>query len=230
VGQDVFALGVIWYICFIFSATCHEAAHALAAKWGGDLTAYEGGQVTLNPGPHMRREPFGMIIVPIVSFLWSGWMLGWASAPYDPRWRDRHPRRAAWMALAGPAANFILVILVGIVVRVLLSAGVLSPPSMISFVHIVSGPDPEVIYPLATALSILFSLNVLLGVFNLIPVPPLDGAAALGLVLSPQQSRKLNAFLSGGPMQILGIFIAWKVSGWVFGPAFRVALGLLYAG
>lgn len=94
-------LGAIWYIVFLFSTTCHEAAHALAAKIGGDLTAFEGGQVTLNPIPHIRRSPFGMVVVPIISFLFGGWMIGWASAPYDPAWQRRYPRRSAWMALAG---------------------------------------------------------------------------------------------------------------------------------
>ena len=95
-------LGVIWYIVFLFSTTCHEGAHALAAKWGGDPTAFHGGQVSLNPLPHIRREPFGLVLVPIVSYFWMHWMIGWASAPYDPNWQAAHPRRSAWMALAGP--------------------------------------------------------------------------------------------------------------------------------
>ena len=73
------ALGAIWYLVFLFSTTCHEAAHALVAKLGGDTTAAEGGQVTLNPIPHIRRSPFGMVVVPILSFLVGGWMIGWAS-------------------------------------------------------------------------------------------------------------------------------------------------------
>src|SRR6202158_4060938 len=108
---NVIALGFIWYIVFLLSTTCHEASHALAAKWGGDLTAFEGGQVTLNPIPHIQRSPFGMVVVPIVSFLLGGWMIGWANAPYDPSWQRRHPHRSAWMALAGPAANFSLMLL-----------------------------------------------------------------------------------------------------------------------
>ena len=88
---------VVWLIVFVVSITAHEAAHAWAAWLGGDPTAYRGGQVTLNPIPHMRREPFGTILFPLLSFLWltPGWMMGWASAPYDPFWEDRHPRRAA---------------------------------------------------------------------------------------------------------------------------------------
>ena len=64
---DFLVLGVIWYIVFLFSTTCHEGAHALAAKLGGDTTAFEGGQVSLNPIPHIRRSPVGLVLVPIIS-------------------------------------------------------------------------------------------------------------------------------------------------------------------
>jgi hypothetical protein len=96
---NLIANGAVWYVVFLFSLTCHEAAHALVAKWGGDPTAFRGGQVTLNPIPHMRREVFGTIIMPSLSDALGGWMIGWASAPYDPRWRERHP---AVRTRAGP--------------------------------------------------------------------------------------------------------------------------------
>src|SRR5579863_4630297 len=89
-------LGVIWYIVFLFSTTCHEGAHALIARIGGDPTAFHGGQVTLNPWPHIRREPFGLVVVPVLSYLVAHWMIGWASAPYDPEWQQRYPRRNAF--------------------------------------------------------------------------------------------------------------------------------------
>jgi hypothetical protein len=92
-NADSLLLGVTWYVVFLLSTTCHEAAHALAAKLGGDLTAFHGGQVSLDPVPHIRREPFGMVVFPILSLLVGGWMMGWASVPYDPFWAQRHPRR-----------------------------------------------------------------------------------------------------------------------------------------
>src|SRR6202163_1171302 len=185
------ALGVIWYIVFLFSTTCHEAAHALAAKLGGDPTAFEGGQVTLNPIPHIRRSPFGMIVVPIVSFLLGGWMIGWASAPFDPIWQRRYPRRSAWMALAGPAANFALMLLTGIAIRVGLAAGYFRAPERIGSysggVASAQSADPTF---LTTALSILFVLNLLLGAFNLLPVPPLDGST--GIMLAMPESAAIR--------------------------------------
>lgn len=60
---DFLALGLIWYIVFLFSTTCHEGAHSLVAHLGGDPTAFQAGQVSLNPIPHIRREPIGLLVV-----------------------------------------------------------------------------------------------------------------------------------------------------------------------
>ena len=84
--HSLFPEGPIWFVAFLFSLTCHEAAHAAAAYAGGDRTAYNSGQLTLNPMPHIQREPLGMIFIPLFSYLAQGWMIGWASAPYDPTW------------------------------------------------------------------------------------------------------------------------------------------------
>ena len=73
---DLIVLGFIWYIVFLFSTTCHEASHTLAAKMGGDDTAALGGQLTLNPIPHIRREPFGMVVIPLLAFLFSRQIIG----------------------------------------------------------------------------------------------------------------------------------------------------------
>jgi Zn-dependent protease len=168
-------LGVIWYIVFLFSTTCHEGAHSLAAKIGGDTTAFHGGQVTLNPIPHIRRSPFGLVVVPIVSYFLTHWMIGWASAPYDPAWQERYPRRAAWMALAGPAANFTLVILSAVGIRVGMLLGYFHMPAYVAFTRITEASTPGMAGFAATFLSIIFLLNLLLGTFNLLPEPPLDG-------------------------------------------------------
>ena len=70
--QNLISLGLVWYVAFLFSLTVHEAAHALVALKLGDPTAYEGGQVTLNPLPHIKREPFGTVVVPLLSFGLAG--------------------------------------------------------------------------------------------------------------------------------------------------------------
>jgi hypothetical protein len=122
---------VVWYAVFLLSTTFHEAAHAWAARRGGDLTAYHGGQVSLDPRPHIRREPFGMVVLPVLSLAFSGFPFGFASTPYDPVWAERHPRRAAWMSLAGPAANLLLVVAAGLLARLGIAAlPLLLPPAL----------------------------------------------------------------------------------------------------
>src|SRR5215831_10811986 len=185
-------LGLVWYIVFLLSTTCHEAAHAWVAKLGGDLTAYHGGQVSLDPMPHIRREPFGMVVFPILTYFMGGWMMGWASAPYDPNWAARYPRQAAWKSLAGPAANFLLAIVAGILIHVGLLAGVFAHPESLRFSQIVSATSDGLAAGAAAFVSILFSLNLLLGTFNLIPLPPLDGFSAIGVLLPEEAARRLQ--------------------------------------
>src|SRR5690349_7979633 len=223
-NPDTLALGALWYVVFLLSTTCHEAAHALAAKLGGDLTAFHGGQVTLDPIPHIRREPFGMVLFPILSFISGGWMMGWASAPYDPYWAQRHPRRAAWMSLAGPAANFTLVLLAALLIHAGIGAGFFEHPESANFSHIVQGAAPGAATGAAMVLSVMFSLNLLLAAFNLLPIPPLDGFGALGLVLSENSSNRLQHFEQQiRSFSMIGILIAWRVFDPLFDPVFSLS-------
>jgi Zn-dependent protease len=223
------ALGLIWYIAFLFSTTCHEGAHALVAKLGGDPTAFEGGQVTLNPIPHIRREPVGTVVVPILSYLFAGWMIGWASAPYDPAWQQRHPRRAAWMALAGPAANFSLMILAGIGIHVGMALGSFRVPERASLTHITQAVNPATGGLAATFLSVFFVLNLLLGSFNLLPVPPLDGHTGITLLMGEETARKFLDWSRRG-FGMIGLLLAWYLFGKIFDGLFTLALNLLYPG
>jgi len=226
-------LGVIWYIVFLFSTTCHEGAHALAAKLGGDTTAFSGGQVTLNPIPHIRREPFGLVVVPIISYFVAHWMIGWASAPYDPLWQQRYPRRAAWMALAGPAANFTLMILAGIAIRIGMSLGYFSMPESANFTHVTQSAAPGLAGFsgfAATFLSILFLLNLLLGTFNLLPVPPLDGNTGVTLLMSESAGMRFLHWSRTQGFGMIGLLIAWYAYDKIFGSIFRFALAALYPG
>ena len=227
-NPDVIALGLLWYVVFLLSTTCHEAAHALVAKWGGDLTAFHGGQVTLNPLPHIRRTPFGMVIFPLITYAMNGWMMGWASAPYDPNWCRQYPRRAAKMALAGPAANFTLAILAGIAIKVGLWTQLFVPLDDFSFSSLVGVGSPGVTEGLARFLSLLFSLNILLGTFNLLPVPPLDGFTAVPLFLSDNGGRQYLSWAdSVRTYGLVGLVLAWYVFGKVFMPIFVLAVGIL---
>jgi Zn-dependent protease len=225
---EVLAMAAAWFVVFLFSTTLHEAAHATAALKLGDATAHGHGQVTLNPIPHIRREPIGMVVVPLLSFLLAGWMFGWASAPYDPRWAHTYPKRSALMALAGPMANLFLVLVAGIALRVGLVRGAFAPPAMLSRSHLVEAVGGGGLEGLATVLSILFSLNLILFAFNLLPLPPMDGSAVIQLFMSDDAARWLQSFYRQPMIGWVGILIAWQFFGRLFDPIDRLALGLLY--
>lgn len=229
-NPEFLALGLLWYVAFLFSLTCHEASHALAAKWGGDLTAAEGGQVTLNPLPHIQREIFGTTIVPILSYIVGRWMIGWGSAPLDPHWRDRHPHRAAWMALAGPAANFILMLGAVLGIRIGIFAGALEQPASAHFTRVVTATHAGPMEGVATLLSIMFSLNLLLGLFNLLPIPPLDGNGAICLLFTEDFARRFIAATRNPSLAMIGLIVGWKVFGYLYDPLFTMALNVLYPG
>jgi len=223
---------IAFYAVFVFSVTLHEASHAWAAKLGGDLTAYHGGQVSLDPIPHMKREPFGMVILPILSVAISGWPFGYASAPYDLRWAERHPKRAAWMALAGPGANLALAAVAAVVVRIGVGAGVFEAPMSIHFKQVTAaaGDATGLAAGCALLVSILFSMNLLLFVLNMIPLPPLDGSGALPLILPEDWVATYQQLVRQPMVGLIGIIVVWNLIGDLFMPCLFFAIDLLYPG
>lgn len=222
-------LAVVWYVVFLLSVTLHEAGHAWAALRGGDPTAYLGGQVSISPLPHIRREPFGMVLLPLVSVFWIGWPFGFASTPYDPGWAEAHPRRAAWMSLAGPAANALLALLSGLAIRAGLAAGWFDRPFDVTFDSLVAPAAPGLAEGAALVASVMFSLNLLLLVLNLLPLPPLDGAGALPLLLGRAAAERWLLLVRQPMVGWIGLLVAWNLFGHLFRPIFRVALRILYA-
>lgn len=206
-NPQLLMMGFIWYVVFLFSTTCHEASHALAAKLGGDSTAALGGQLSLNPIPHIQRSIYGMVLFPILSFFLSsgGGMIGWASAPYDPLWERRHPRRSAWMALAGPAANFSLM---------LLAVAALRGGMALHLFH--RDPVTGAASFAGIILQVVFFLNLLLGTFNLLPVPPLDGSTGIMLFMSETQAQKYLDWLRGNSFAMAGLLVGILVFREVF--------------
>jgi Zn-dependent protease len=218
-SPDLLVFGFIWYVAFLFSTTCHEAAHAFVAKMGGDDTAALGGQVSLNPVPHMRREPWGMVVIPILSFLMMGRMFGWASAPYDPLWERRHPRRSGWMALAGPTANFSLM---------LIAVAGLHLGAAQGWFH--RDPGTNHLDFAATTLLIFFSLNLLLGTFNLLPVSPLDGSTVILLFMSERTAQKYLEWLRGNSFAMAGLLVGILVFRYIYDPINSFVSTLLLPG
>lgn len=222
--------GFLWYAAFLFSVVIHESSHAYVAFRLGDKTAYEGGQVTLDPIPHIKREPIGTIIVPILSFLAGGWMIGWASAPYDPLWASRYPKRSALMSLAGPASNLAIVIAASILIHIGLALDLFYAPTRIHLSQIVMSQHDGAFSAVAIFLSIMFSLNLLLFTFNLIPLPPLDGSGIIPLLLDHDSARKYSDLINNNSFALIGIVIAWKLFDFIFDPIHLTAINLLYPG
>jgi Zn-dependent protease len=211
-----FTEGVKWYLAFVFSTTAHEAAHAWTALKLGDDTAHRSGQVTLDPTPHIRREPIGMVAVPIISYLLGGWAL-------------HNPRRAAAMALAGPLANLTIVLLAAAAIHLGIALDYFDAPYEISFSHVVDGTT-ALSQVIASGLSILFSLNLLLCTFNLLPLPPLDGSGILMFFVSESAAERFLHFMHHPTLRFIGLLVAWNIFGTLFRPIQHFAVHLLYPG
>lgn len=225
------ASGLIYYIVFLFSTTLHEAAHAWVALRGGDPTASRGGQVSLDPRPHIRREPFGMLILPVLSVIASGWPVGFASAPYNREWAMRFPQRAALMALAGPGANLLLVLVTFGLIRLGYYAGAFAAPDSIRFGHVLTATGTGWMPAIAFMLGAFFCMNLALALLNLIPLPPLDGSAVIPLFLSSAASARYQQFLWTKPfLAIAGMLVAWRAFPHLFEPVFIMAANFLFPG
>jgi Zn-dependent protease len=229
---NILSAGAAWYAVFLASITLHEAAHALVALKLGDPTAYHNGQVSLSPTSHIKHHPLGMIAVPIISFVLSGfsWMLGWAAIPCDRHWMMRYPKRSALVSAAGPAANFALILLAIVVIRIGYAADVFLPPKEITFSHVADTNGSALLANFAFLISILFSLNIVLCAFNLIPLPPLDGSGILPAGLSHESAQRYFDFALNPAYMLPGLAIAWMLAGYAIGPLHTFAVNLLYPG
>lgn len=175
----------ITFVVFLFSTACHEAAHAwMAFRWG-DPTGKEAGQLTLNPLPHIQREPTGMILAPLLLLFATGgsMIVGWASTPVTPS-RMRDVRWGTfWTSAAGPLTNLSLAIIFLILCKIVRSS---LGNSLGSFQDGVE-----------TFLWTGIWLNIVLMMLNFLPIPPLDGGAMLESLLpynAAQIFQKLRPF------------------------------------
>jgi Zn-dependent protease len=173
-----FAQIFILFVVLLFSLTVHEMAHAWTADRLGDPTARLLGRISLNPMVH--ADLIGTIVFPLVSMISGATLIGWAKpVPVNVRYL-RHPRRDYMLvAAAGPASNLILALFSAI----LLAIVPISPQTL---------GESNVSAPIAMLLSRLVYLNVLLAVFNMLPIPPLDGGNVLAGLLPPNLATLFN--------------------------------------
>lgn len=163
---------VIFFVCLVIAVILHEVSHGVVAYWLGDDTAKRAGRLTLNPIPHI--DPFGSIVLPLMGALAGLPVFGYAKpVPVNPA-QLRHPRRdMVIVSLAGPTTNLSLMAIAALGARAIYSSGGVLPGAIDA-----STSD------LVLEIVFIFALvNLLLGVFNLLPIPPLDGSALLERML-----------------------------------------------
>jgi Zn-dependent protease len=216
---------IIWFIVLLFSLSFHEAAHAWTSEKFGDDTGRLQGRITLNPIAHI--DLFGTVLFPIVSALSGIPLLGWAKpVQTNPlMWRDK-TRANIMVSAAGPISNFILAIVAFIIIKSLIVSG---------FVYLNGGyytlvmPLSEqagFMAPLSVMLSVMLLLNIGLGVFNLIPVPPLDGSHVLEELLPHSMAEAYDQVRPYGFM-LLYLLMFLGVFGAIFVPIYNLVIILL---
>jgi Zn-dependent protease len=224
---------LIWFVVFLFSLSFHEAAHAWTSYRFGDDTGRLQGRISLNPIVHI--DPLGTILFPLMGFMGSGFMMfGWAKpVQTNPLlWREKK-KANIWVSAAGPISNFILATASILVVKALVLGGLMRQPFRGEggpFNLIVpAATDSSLLMPIATMLSIFILLNVTLGVFNLFPIPPLDGSHVLEELLPPQMATAYEQIRPFGFILLFALMWATPVFGWIFSPILRF-VGLILFG
>lgn len=197
---------VFKFIIIIFSIVIHEVAHGYAARHSGDKTAELSGRLTLNPIPHM--DLLGTVILPIfIAITTGGGFFGWAKpVPINPDNFENEKKGMLLVSFAGVLANFALAIIFAIIFRGLSAYGLLN--TGMYFI-----------------ISMIIMTNLSLGIFNLIPVPPLDGSKILIALLPERHARLVSNFLQKG--QILFIFVVIFAFGSIIGPVINFLFKLL---
>lgn len=177
-------------IILIFSIVIHEVSHGAMAYWLGDPTAKYAGRLTINPVSHI--DPVGSVLLPLL--LWIGnspILFGWAKpVPYNPYNLRDQKYGPALVGAAGPASNLLLALMFGILIRIIIMYVPINA-TLITFVGLLSN---------------IVILNIFLAIFNLVPIPPLDGSKILYALL-PDSANNMKMFLEQWGMFLLLIFI-----------------------
>lgn len=197
----------VYALPVIFAITVHEAAHGYVAKYFGDMTAFNAGRITLNPIKHI--DPLGTILLPALTIMLGGVLFGWAKPVPVDFGRLRHPKKdMLWVAAAGPASNFLMAVFWVLVLKYAAFA-------------------PEAFtYPLALMAKAGVTINVILMVLNLLPLPPLDGGR-IAVSLLPYRFARPFANIEPYGFVILIVLLFTGVLGGILMPLVSIVNGVL---
>jgi Zn-dependent protease len=200
-----FAQLLIAFVVLVFSLTVHESAHAWAALRLGDPTGRRLGRVSLNPAVHV--DPVGTLLFPLIAMVTHLPIIGWARpVPVDPRYL-RNPRRDFLIiAAAGPLSNLALAVVSAVALR-LVTIG----PQAIGQLGVSA--------PLALLASRALEINLLLAIFNMIPVPPLDGSSVVAGLVPEPVAVGLDRLRPYGFLLLYGLMLTGAL-GYLVGPPF----------
>lgn len=215
-GKPSTAIYIVFMIDFIFqiivlvmSVVIHEVAHGYAAFWLGDSTAKYEGRLTLNPIKHL--DPFGSVILPLLlAISGSNFMIGWAKpVPFNPYNLRNQKWGEAIVAAAGPLSNILIALVLGLTLRLGIAFGIIAT------------------IPVIKIISLIIFINLLLAIFNLVPIPPLDGSKILFSIL-PRGTGALRAFLEryGFFIVLLFVFFLWEYVSPLIVFIFRIITGV----
>ena len=218
---------IIWFIVLLFSLSFHEAAHAWTSEKFGDDTGRHQGRITLNPIAHI--DPIGTVLFPIIGAVTGFPLLGWAKpVQTNPLlWRDKTKANIS-VSAAGPISNFILAAVAFIIIKALLVTGVMLPVGGFYNLVVPFPGQAAFLTPLAVLLSVMLMLNVSLGVFNLIPVPPLDGSHVLEELLPYNMAQAYEQIRPYGFLLLMA-FLYLGVFSFIILPVYRFVVMLLVA-